>query len=203
MSNADGIRQGIVKRATAETNVEASVKLDGTGIFDIATGNGTLDHLLAQLSRHGLFDINIQAKGDIETGWHHLVEDVGITLGRAFREAVGDGEGIIRMGHSLVPLDESLAQVVVDLSGRGYASIETGIIAEKVEHLPSDLIRHSLEAFAVEGRMTLHVKLLTGINDHHKAEAIYKGLARALRDAVQIEPRLKGAIPSTKGSINS
>lgn len=194
-------RRSLVQRETGETRVRVELDLDGKGRYEIATGNGTLDHLLAQLARHGGFDLTVQAKGDVETGWHHLVEDVGIGLGRALREALGDGRGVVRMGHALVPLDEALAQVAVDLSGRGYASVETALTEAMVEKLPSDLVRHALETFAVEARITLHARVLQGTNNHHKAEALFKALARALRDAVQVDPRSPGEVPSTKGTL--
>jgi imidazoleglycerol-phosphate dehydratase len=196
-----GQRQGRVERQTRETQVLVELNLDGSGQYEIQTGNGMLDHLLAQLARHGLLDLKVQAQGDLETGWHHLVEDVGICLGRALREAVGDGVGIRRMGHALVPLDEALAQVAVDLSGRGYAAVETGLSEQPLESLPPDLVRHLLESLAVEAGMTLHVQLLAGRNDHHKAEALFKALARALGDAVAVDPRLGDQAPTTKGVL--
>ena len=195
-------RQGRVERQTRETQVLVELTLDGSGQYQIQTGNGMLDHLLAQLARHGLLDLTIQAKGDLETGWHHLVEDVGICLGRALREAVSDGLGIRRMGHALVPLDETLAQVAVDLSGRGYAVVETGLSEQPLESLPPDLVRHLLESMAMEAGMTIHAQLLSGRNDHHKAEALFKALARALGDAVAMDPRLGEQVPSTKGSLS-
>ena len=194
-------RHGAVQRETGETTVQVHIDLDGAGRYEIRTGNGTLDHLLAQLSRHGLMDITIEAQGDLDTGWHHLVEDVAIALGRALHQAVGDGRGIVRMGHALVPLDETLAEVVVDLSGRGYAVVDTALTGDTVETLPGDLVRHVLESLALEARMTLHARVLYGVNAHHKAEALFKALARALRDAVQVDPRLGGEAPSTKGTL--
>ena len=160
------------------------------------------DHLLAQLSRHGLIDLNISAKGDTQVGWHHLVEDVGIMLGRAIREAVGDGRGITRMAHSYVPLDEALALVVVDFGGRGYAVIEADLGDSDLGGLPGDLIRHFLESLAREGSFNLHVRVLSGLNNHHKAEAIFKGLARAMRAALTLDERIAGEVPSTKGTIS-
>lgn len=178
------------------------IGLDGTGEAAIATGNGMLDHLLHQLSRHGLFDLEIQASGDSAlTGWHHTVEDCGVALGRAFADAVGGAAGIRRMGHALTPLDEALARVAVDVSGRGYAVVDLGISGTTIAGLPGDLVRHFLESFAVEARITLHIETLRGVNAHHKAEAAFKGLAKALRDAVEPDPRGGTSAPSTKGVI--
>ena len=194
-------RQTSIERHTGETHISLSLDLDGEGRYDILTGNGMLDHLLAQLSRHGLIDITIRADGDLSTGWHHLVEDTAITLGRAFRDALGDGTGIHRMGHAFVPLDETLAMIAVDLSGRSYASLDISLSDEMVESLPGDLVRHFLESFAIESRITLHARILSGTNSHHKAEALFKALAKALRYAVEMDPRSAGRIPSTKGTV--
>ena len=194
-------RTTTVERRTGETSISLSLNLDGEGRYDVASGNGMLDHLLAQLSRHGLIDITLKAEGDLSTGWHHLVEDTAIALGRAFRDALGEGAGTHRMGHALVPLDETLAMVAVDLSGRGYASLDLALGEEMVESLPGDLVRHFLESFAVEARITLHARILAGINPHHKAEGLFKGLAKALRHAVELDPRAEGRVPSTKGTI--
>jgi imidazoleglycerol-phosphate dehydratase len=196
-----GPRQANIERRTRETDISLTINLDGEGQYDILTGNGMLDHLLAQLSRHGLIDITLKANGDLATGWHHLVEDTGINLGRAFREALGDGTGIHRMGHAFVPLDETLAMVAVDLSGRGYASLDLSLAGEMVESLQGDLVHHFLESFAVEARINLHARILSGVNSHHKAEALFKALAKALRYAVEPDPRAAGLIPSTKGTI--
>ena len=195
-------RQASLKRKTGETNIELTVNLDGEGHYDVATGNGFLDHLINQLGRHGLFDITLKAQGDVQTGWHHLVEDVAITLGRAFNQAMGETKGIRRMGHAIVPLDETLAMVVVDWSGRGYAVVETGLDGAIVETLPGDLVRHFLEAFAIEAKINVHAKVLTGNNSHHKAEALFKALARALRDAVEPDRRASKQVPSTKGTLS-
>ena len=189
-------------RETSETQISIELNIDGTGSYQLDTGNGMFDHLLAQLSRHGLIDLNISAKGDTQVGWHHLVEDVGIMLGRAIREAVGDGRGITRMAHSYVPLDEALALVVVDFGGRGYAVIEADLGDSDLGGLPGDLIRHFLESLAREGSFNLHVRVLSGLNNHHKAEAIFKGLARAMRAALTLDERIAGEVPSTKGTIS-
>ncbi|MFN3975317.1 MAG: imidazoleglycerol-phosphate dehydratase HisB [Dehalococcoidia bacterium] len=192
-------RTAHILRETGETQVEVTLDLDGQGRWQIDTGHGFLDHMLAQLARHSLIDLTVQGRKD-PSGWHHLVEDIGIALGRAFHQALGERQGITRFGHSLVPLDEALAQVAVDLSGRGYAVVELGVSGE-VEGLPSDTLRHMLEAFAYEARITLHARVLEGRNDHHKAEALFKALARALRQAIALDPRLGGESPSTKGTL--
>ena len=196
-------RLGNYSRSTGETQISVSVNLDGTGVSKISSGNGVLDHMVNQLTRHGLIDIEIEAKGDSAlTGWHHTVEDCGIALGRAFTNALGDGAGIRRMGHALVPLDEALARVAVDLSGRGYAHVDLGITGTNIADLPGDLLRHFLESFAVEARITLHIHVLEGVNAHHRAEAAFKALAKALKDAVELDPRSLDIVPSTKGSIS-
>ena len=196
-------RIGTYSRTTAETAVSVTIGLDGAGVASIDTGNGMLDHLLNQLCRHGLFDLDINAQGDsTQTGWHHTVEDCGIALGRAFADAIGNGQGIRRMGHAFVPLDETLSRVALDISGRSYAVIDLGISDVSIANLPGDLVRHFLESFAVEAHITLHVHVLHGVNAHHKAEAAFKGLAKALRDAVEIDPRASQSVPSTKGTIS-
>ena len=195
-------RQAQLERSTKETTISLSLNIDGQGEYDVKTGNGMLDHLIAQLSRHGLIDITLHAQGDLETGWHHLVEDTGLTLGRAFREALGDGTGIRRMGHAYVPLDETLAFVAVDLSGRPYSVVDLDLDKQMAETLPGDLVEHLLESFATEARINLHAKVLAGVNGHHKAEATFKALAKALRAAAEPDPRAPGAVPSTKGTIS-
>ena len=196
-------RKASIERTTRETQISVSINLDGQGNSEVSTGNGMLDHLINQLSRHGLIDITLQAKGDLETGWHHLVEDTGICLGRAFREAMGDGAGIHRMGHAIVPLDETLAMVALDLSGRGYAVVNSGLEGQMVETLPGEMVDHLLESFALEAKLNLHVRILDGKNGHHKAEAIFKALAKSLRHALTADPRSEGRVPSTKGTINT
>ena len=196
-------RKASVTRETRETKVAVEVNLDGTGQYQVNTGNGFFDHLLSQLSRHSLIDLTVKATGDADqTGWHHTIEDVSIAVGRALHEAIGEGRGIVRMGHAIVPFDETLAQVAVDLSGRAYAVVDTTITSEMVESLPSDLIRHSLESFAMEGKFNLHARIITGVNNHHKAEAIFKSLARSLRAALEVDPRRGDQVPSTKGTIS-
>ena len=194
-------RTAKLTRETGETQISVTLNIDGEGTYDIATGNGMLDHMLAQLSRHGLIDLEVSATGDIEVGWHHLVEDTAIVLGRALNEAVGDGQGIVRMGHAYVPLDEALAFVAVDFSGRGYAVVDTQLTETDLGDLSPQLVHHFLETLALEGRFNLHVRVLAGASNHHKAEAVFKALARAARAALTIDPRRTG-IPSTKGTIS-
>lgn len=196
-------RKSDIERTTRETSISLSIGLDGNGISAISTGNGMLNHLISQISRHGLIDISLDAKGDVDVGWHHLVEDSAICLGRAFRQALGEGIGIHRMGHALVPLDESLALVAVDLSGRGYADIDCGLENQMVETLPGEMITHFLESFALEAKINLHARILAGKNAHHKAESIFKALAKALRFALEIDPRSPTDIPSTKGTLGT
>ena len=193
-------RIGTIRRETKETQVTVEVNLDGAGRSDIATSIGMLDHLLEQMPRHGLFDITVKASGDIDRDPHHLVEDIGICLGRAFSEALGERRGIVRMAHAMVPLDEALALVAVDLGGRGYAAVDMAFTSDNIGQLPTEMIGHLLSAFAIEGRFNLHVQVPAGTNDHHKAEAALKALARALGDAVRLDPRITD-VPSTKGTL--
>lgn len=193
-------RTSVIVRETSETKVHVELALDGSGACEVNTGIRMLDHLLAQLARHGLFDMKITASGADK---HHLVEDAAIALGRAFNEALGERRGIVRMAHALVPMDEALALVAVDISGRGYAVVEAPIGEENVGDLPADLVRHFLESLAAEAKLNLHARMLSGTNDHHKAEALFKALARALDAATRIDERIAGQIPSTKGVIES
>ena len=196
-------RTGTYARTTGETDVRVSIDLDGTGVSSVDTGNGMLDHMLSQVSRHGLIDLDVKVTGDsARTGWHHTVEDTAIGVGRGLLAAVGDGKGIRRMGHSLVPLDEALSRVALDISGRGYAVVDLGVSGVDIDGLPGDLVRHFLEAFAIEARISLHATVLAGVNPHHKIEATFKALARALRDAVEVDSRLGKQVPSTKGTIS-
>ena len=194
-------RTAKIERNTAETQISVQLNIDGNGEYELDVVNGMIAHLLAQLSRHGLIDLDITARGDTEVGLHHLVEDLGIVLGRALAEAIGDGSGIRRAAHTYMPLDETLALTVVDFGGRGYAVIDAEIGDSDMGGLPGDLVRHFLESFAREGRFNLHVRLLSGVNNHHKAEAIFKSLARSLRAALEYDPRRAGQVPSTKGTI--
>ena len=195
-------RTAIIDRKTGETDIQLTINLDGTGVYEVDTGNGFLDHMVSQISRHGLIDINLKARGDVHVGWHHLVEDVAITLGRAFGEALGDARGIRRMGHAIVPLDETLAMVALDCSGRGYAVIDTTLDEIMVETLPGSLVKHFFESFALEAKINLHAQIMAGVSPHHKAEALCKALARALRDALEPDPRAPSQIPSTKGTLS-
>ena len=194
-------RQGKEERETKETRVSVEVNLDGSGKARIATGVGMLDHLLEQIARHGLIDITIAATGDLQIDPHHTAEDVAICLGRALKKALGRRESIVRFGHAVVPLDEALALVAVDLSGRGYAALDLSWTGAKVGELPTELIGHMLWSIATESKMTLHARILAGASDHHKAEAVFKALARALGTAVRLDPRLGSDVPSTKGSL--
>jgi imidazoleglycerol-phosphate dehydratase len=203
VSSDNSARTATLERTTGETNIYVSVNLDGQGQYNVDTGNGFLDHMVSQISRHGLFDIELRAQGDTHVGWHHLVEDTGIMLGRAFGQALGEPRGIRRMGHAIVPLDETLVMVAVDWSGRPYATVDTTLDDVMVETLSGDLVAHFLESFAVEARINLHAKVLAGVSPHHKAEALCKALARALRDAVEPDPRAGGQVPSTKGTLDS
>ena len=196
-------RSARIERSTAETSIYLDLNIDGTGEYDLNLQNGMFEHLLAQLSRHGLIDLSISADGDTDVGLHHLVEDVGIVLGRALAEAVGEGAGIRRAAHTFMPLDETLAFTAVDFGGRGYSVIDADVGDGDMGGLPGDLVRHFLESFAREGRFNLHVRLISGVNNHHKAEAIFKSLARSLRAALELDPRRSGQVPSTKGTISS
>ena len=200
MSDASA-RRAVVRRETRETDVSVELTLEGSGRYQVSTGIGMLDHMLEQLARHGLFDITVEASGDIERDPHHLVEDVGLVLGQALNEALGERRGITRFGHAIVPLDEALALVAVDLGGRGHAGIELNFEREMLGQLPTENICHFLSAFANEGRLNLHVRELAGENDHHRVEAAFKALALSLRQAVTIDVRSVGEIPSTKQTL--
>lgn len=191
-------RTAEVQRKTKETDISLVLNLDGSGQYEVSTEIGMLDHLLESLTKHALFNLRVQAKGDIDRDPHHLVEDIGLVLGQALNEALGDRRGITRFGSAIVPMDEALALVSVDLSGRPYAAMHMNFAAPMIGALPTQTIPHLLEAFAMEARMNLHVRMLAGDNDHHVAEAAMKGLARSLRVAVAIDERAAGATPSTK-----
>lgn len=192
-----------LNRKTRETDIRLRLDLDGTGASDIRTGVPFFDHMLDQLARHGLFDLSLTCTGDLEVDPHHTVEDCGRLLGKAFDQALGSREGIRRMGDALVPMDEALAQVAVDFSGRGFCAASIGNAGSDGGGLPATLLAHFLESFAGEARMTLHVRVMTGENDHHQAEAVFKALARALCIAATRDPRRAGVLPSTKGTLTS
>jgi imidazoleglycerol-phosphate dehydratase len=198
---AEPIRTAAVTRQTAETDINITLTLDGSGQANISTGLGFLDHMLTALARHARFDLTIQARGDLHIDEHHTVEDVGIALGRALAQALGDRSGITRMGHAIVPMDEALALVAVDFGGRGYFVFDGHFSTERIGQVGTSLIPHFLESVAHEGRLNLHVRLLAGSDDHHRAEAIFKALARALDMAKQRDARLAGQVPSTKGTL--
>ncbi len=193
-------RKATVTRETAETNVRVALNLDGNGQFEITTGMRMFDHLLTQLAQHGIFDIKISASGPDQ---HHVVEDVAIALGKAFNQALGDKQGITRMAHAVVPMDEALAAVAVDIGGRVYSVVEAVFNEADIGDMDADLVRHFLVSLASEAKINLHAKVLSGINDHHKAEALFKALGRALDSATRIDERILGRIPSTKEVIES
>ena len=194
-------RTAQMNRRTAETEVTLRLNLDGAGQHEIATGIGFLDHMLAHLAVHGLFDLTLKATGDLQVDPHHTVEDVALTLGQAFEEALADKKGIVRMSHVYVPMDETLAFVAVDFSGRPYAVIQSEWHAPAVGGIATSLIPHFFESFAAAAHCTLHARVLYGRDDHHQAEALFKALGRALDAATQIDPRRNGMVPSTKGSL--
>jgi imidazoleglycerol-phosphate dehydratase len=198
---AEKPRIASLERNTSESQISVAINLDGTGKADIETNNGMLKHMLDAFARHGAFDLTVKAAGDHSMGWHHVLEDTGIVLGRVVDEALGDKRGIVRMANAIVPLDEALSRVVIDISGRGYGVVDMGTPKYEGE-FSSDEVRHFLEAFAIESRMALHATVLAGKNDHHRSEATFKALARALRAAVAVDDRNPDAIPSTKGVID-
>ena len=194
-------RTATVARKTGETDIEIKLNLDGSGQADVQTGVGFLDHMLDALARHARFDVQVRATGDLHIDEHHTVEDVGIVLGRALAQALGDHTGITRMGHAIVPMDEALALVAVDFGGRGYFVFDGQFATERIGQMGTSLIPHFFESLAHAGKFNLHARLLTGKDDHHKAEALFKALARALDMAVQHDLRLAGQVPSTKGTL--
>ncbi len=193
-------RHVTVKRETKETTIRVELDLDGSGESDMKTGLRMLDHMLDQLARHGVMDLSVSASG---SDVHHVVEDVAICLGKAMTKALGDRTGISRMGWAAVPMDEALALVSVDLGGRGYSSVDAAFGEVNIGDLPSDLVRHFMVSLATEAKMNLHARVMAGENDHHKAEALFKALAKAIDAATRIDPRLGGRIPSTKEVIES
>ena len=195
------MRTAEIERKTKETEIKIRLNLDGSGVYRIQTGLGFLDHMLGHIALHGLFDLDLDARGDLEVDPHHTMEDCALTLGQAFDRALGERKGIVRIASAYVPMDESLAFVSLDLSGRPYAVIQADWHGPTVGSLPVSLIPHFLESVAVTARMNLHARVLYGRDDHHQAEALFKALGRALDAATRIEPRRQEIIPSTKGSL--
>jgi imidazoleglycerol-phosphate dehydratase len=195
------MRIATINRSTAETKIDVTVNLDGTGVYRVETGIGFLDHMIEQLSRHGLIDIDLKVAGDLHIDGHHTVEDSALALGQAVAQALGDKRGIRRYGDALSPMDETLTRVALDISGRPWLVWKTAFTVSRLGELDTELIEHWFHSFAQTAGITLHVETLYGSNNHHIVEAAYKGLARALRTAVEIDPRKADAIPSTKGML--
>jgi imidazoleglycerol-phosphate dehydratase len=194
-------RTATLSRQTSETDITLTVDLDGSGRAEIATGIGFLDHMLTALTRHGLFDLTVRAKGDLHIDFHHTTEDVGIVLGRAIAQALGDKRGITRFGQAQVPMDEALAEAVIDISGRPFLVWNVSFERPKIGEMDTELFEEFFRALATNAAITLHVTRRAGHNAHHVAEACFKATARALREAVAIDPRAADAIPSTKGAL--
>ena len=194
-------RTADVTRKTAETNIRVAVNLDGTGQSKLSTGIGFLDHMIEQIARHGLIDLDIACEGDLHIDGHHTVEDIGITLGQAFAQAVGDKKGIRRYGHAYVPLDEALSRVVIDFSGRPGLHMDVRFTSGMIGALDTQLVYEFFQGFVNHAGVTLHIDNLKGHNAHHQCETIFKAFARALRAALELDPRAAGVIPSTKGSL--
>ena len=195
------MRTAQVTRNTLETQVTVTLNLDGAGKSELASGVPFLDHMLDQIARHGLFDLAVTARGDLHIDAHHTVEDIGITLGQAFSEALGDKKGIRRYGHAYVPLDEALSRVVIDLSGRPGLEFHVGFVRAAIGEFDVDLVNEFFQGFVIHARVTLHIDNLRGKNAHHQAETVFKAFGRALRMAVELDPRSGGQTPSTKGSL--
>lgn len=195
------MRNATIQRQTRETTVSLTLNLDGNGTYTIATGIGFLDHMLAQIAAHGLFDLTVQASGDLHVDPHHTVEDVALVLGQAFDQALGERAGIVRAASATMPMDEALASVAVDLSGRPYGVTEMAWSSPTVGGIPATLIPHFIESFAAAARANVHARVLYGRDDHHKAEAVFKALGRALDEATRLDPRRSQTIPSTKGVL--
>jgi imidazoleglycerol-phosphate dehydratase len=195
------MRTATINRSTAETRIDVTVNLDGTGVYSIKTGIGFLDHMVEQLSRHGLIDIDLKVDGDLHIDGHHTVEDSALALGQAIAKALGDKRGIRRYGDALSPMDETLTRVALDISGRPWLVWKSGFTMQRLGELDTELIEHWFHSFAQTAGLTLHVETLYGSNNHHIVESAFKGLARALRTAVEIDPRKSDAIPSTKGVL--
>lgn len=197
------MRKAVVERATKETRVTAEVNLDGTGRCEVATGIGFLDHMLEQLSRHSLIDLVLRAEGDLHIDFHHTTEDTGIVIGQAIAQALGDRRGIRRYGNAAIPMDETLTRVSVDVSNRPYLIWRVAFSRPKLGEMDTELFKEWFQAFAQNAGITLHVENAYGENTHHMVESCYKGLARALRDAIERDSRIAGEVPSTKGVLNA
>jgi imidazoleglycerol-phosphate dehydratase len=195
------VRKASVSRNTKETQIEVEINLDGTGKYEVSTGIGFLDHMLEQLSRHSLIDIKLKAKGDLHIDFHHTTEDSGWAIGQAVSKALGERLGITRYGHSYIPMDETLSRVALDLSNRPYLIWKVDFSKPKLGDMDTELFREWFQAFSQSAGATLHVENLYGDNNHHIVESCYKGLARALRVAIDIDPRKSGEVPSTKGVL--
>lgn len=197
------MRKAVVERATKETRIAAEVNLDGTGAYEVATGIGFLDHMLEQLSRHSLIDLVLRAEGDLHIDFHHTTEDTGIVVGQAVAQALGDRRGIRRYGNATIPMDETLTRVSVDVSNRPYLIWRVALSRPKLGEMDTELFKEWFQAFAQNAGITLHVENAYGENTHHIVESCYKGLARALRDAIERDSRIAGEVPSTKGVLNA
>ena len=195
------MRTAEIHRTTNETDIHVRLSLDGGGAHEIATGVGFLDHMLSHVAVHGLFDIQVSARGDLHIDSHHTIEDCALALGQALNQALGDRKGIARMGAAYAPMDEALAFVALDLSGRPYTVFEAEWRAPMLGQMPTSLVGHFFESLAVMARMNLHARVLHGRDDHHQAEALFKALGRALDAATQLDPRRGGSVPSTKGTL--
>jgi len=191
-------RKATVTRETKETSIKVELNIDGKSKYEITTGIRFFDHMLTQLAQHGLFDIKLSATGSDQ---HHVVEDVAISLGKAFNQALGDKKGIVRMSHAVTPMDDALAIVAIDIGGRSYTAFEATFSDISINEMSTDLIRHFFVSFASEAKLNIHAKVVCGVNDHHKAEALFKALARALDAATRIDERIADKIPSTKDTI--
>ncbi len=195
------MRTADIKRDTKETQIRVKLNLDGTGEAKLATGVPFLDHMLDQVARHGVFDLDISAKGDLHIDAHHTVEDIGIALGQAVAKALGDKKGMRRYGHAYVPLDEALSRAVIDLSGRPGLELNIDFTRARVGEFDVDLVREFFQGFVNHAQVTLHIDNLRGVNEHHQVETAFKAFGRALRMAAELDPRVQGVLPSTKGSL--
>jgi imidazoleglycerol-phosphate dehydratase len=200
-ANDSRARRATIERFTTETRISVSIDLDGTGQYEIDTGIGFLDHMLQQLSRHGLIDLKVKAEGDLHIDFHHTTEDTGIAIGEAFSKALGDRRGINRYGHMYIPMDETLTRVALDLSNRPYLIWRVDFTRDKLGEMDTELFKEWFQAFAQAAGCTLHVENLYGLNNHHIVETCFKGLARALKIAIALDPRQSGLVPSTKGVL--